>query len=398
MAPPGGCLALVTKGAEPADGRASIHELWSSVWAAPSPLFLAERSKGELAVARIRVFVLAWWFALHLASFATGAMRADDVMVLGCTGIGLAIAVVLLQMALRGGLGDALPFVSTIIDVTVVSATIVAVLSIHTVRGSFFAFAVFPSYLLVIVSTLLRHDRRVCVVGGLAAILEYEAVVFWAMRFLIPTSPAFAGFASSEFDGAMEVGTLAFLVMATLLAVKTVTRTEHLRLLSMRDSLTGLPNRAYLDDQLVREAARAARCGDPFTLVMLDIDHFKHFNDGHGHAAGDAALRTVAGVLKQAFRSTDLVARYGGEEFVALMLGTRFQKVRERLESVRREVAQAPVVLPRRCSPLHVTLSAGVAAYPEDGAEPWSVLATADRRLYEAKACGRNRIVGPATG
>jgi diguanylate cyclase (GGDEF)-like protein len=128
---------------------------------------------------------------------------------------------------------------------------------------------------------------------------------------------------------------------------------------------------------------------------MIDIDHFKRYNDTWGHAAGDVALRLVARAILAGTRESDLVVRYGGEEFVALFPGMDSAAARERVEEIRRAVAELQIPIPRRAETGSVTISAGVAAYGFDATRAEDLLDRADSRLFEAKEGGRNRVVGP---
>ncbi|EIC22125.1 sensor domain-containing diguanylate cyclase [Thiorhodovibrio frisius] len=166
---------------------------------------------------------------------------------------------------------------------------------------------------------------------------------------------------------------------------------DELRVLSYEDGLTGLKNRRFLDEILSREIAVAERQRTPLSLVICDVDHFKRFNDSHGHAAGDAALKQVAGQLRRVFRETDLVCRYGGEEFVALMPAAGIDSARERSEALRSLVAAEPIqVEGLMLGP--VTLSAGIASYPEPVADPNTLMMRADEALYRAKQAGRDQV------
>ncbi|WP_344317285.1 diguanylate cyclase, partial [Actinoplanes couchii] len=167
---------------------------------------------------------------------------------------------------------------------------------------------------------------------------------------------------------------------------------RRLEFLTVTDPLTGLPNRRRLDETLDHEWARASRSGEPIGLAMIDIDSFKAYNDHYGHQGGDTCLTSVARILYENVRSTDLVARYGGEEFCIVMPGTDIVNARGVAERVCRAVADAAE--PHAGSALGtVTISAGVAsAVPVPGALPERLLKLADDALYEAKQSGRNRV------
>jgi len=158
---------------------------------------------------------------------------------------------------------------------------------------------------------------------------------------------------------------------------------------SRRDPLTGLPNRRAFEEELGREAARAARAGAPLAVVALDVDRFKAVNDTHGHAAGDAVLREVGVRIGAAVRAGDLAARIGGEEFALLLPGAGLTGAVELAERLRAAIAAAPV--DAGGTPLAVTVSLGCATLAP-GEPPTALLARADARLYEAKRDGRNCV------
>jgi len=156
------------------------------------------------------------------------------------------------------------------------------------------------------------------------------------------------------------------------------------------DDLTGLYNHRFLIDSLGQQVALAERLGTPLAILMLDIDHFKALNDTHGHHAGDLALITFAQTVAGSVRRADLAARYGGEEFVVLMPNTSAHEAFRVAEKIRLAVAATDVELPDR-PPVRVTVSVGVAAYPEDTGSASELFTLADGALYQAKRTGRDR-------
>jgi diguanylate cyclase (GGDEF)-like protein len=165
-----------------------------------------------------------------------------------------------------------------------------------------------------------------------------------------------------------------------------------LRLFGIRDTLTKLANRGYFHERAHQELMRTARTARPSAIAMLDIDHFKHVNDAHGHAAGDIVLRRVAKVLRTSMRASDLVARLGGEEFAVLLPETSLENARIKLESIRVTLRETHVALPSGAS-VQVTFSAGIAAWPEDGTGVLKLLQVADERLLAGKRAGRDVVV-----
>ena len=158
----------------------------------------------------------------------------------------------------------------------------------------------------------------------------------------------------------------------------------------IRDPLTGLYNRRFLDETLPRELARAKRETYPLALVMVDLDHFKRVNDRHGHAAGDEVLKSLAGILGRGARESDIICRYGGEEFLIALPRMSPEQARQRVEAWRRALSEQPV----RHGPLAIslTLSAGIAGFPDHGSDLLTLLSCADAALYRAKEAGRNRV------
>jgi diguanylate cyclase (GGDEF)-like protein len=170
---------------------------------------------------------------------------------------------------------------------------------------------------------------------------------------------------------------------------------EELERLSTEDPLTGVANRRMFDEVLGREWGRLARDKAPLAAIMMDIDHFKAYNDHFGHPQGDECLRRVAEALReQVRRPADTLARYGGEEFVALLPRTSREGARAVAESFHAAIDRLRI--PHAPAPQydHVTLSVGVATLiPDPHGDPENLIRSADRALYEAKRQGRNRIV-----
>ena len=209
---------------------------------------------------------------------------------------------------------------------------------------------------------------------------------------------------SEEVDiAAMEAGAVDYLVKATIntrilerslrYALKLGETLSQLRQLAQRDELTRLLNRREFQRILEEEWDRSVRFKRPFTLVMVDIDHFKRINDTHGHQIGDEVLRHVASLLAGQVRTVDRVARYGGEEFALMMVETNARNATENIQRLGVLLAETPCVITGSELTIEVTLSAGVAASPDDATSATDLVAAADRALYAAKKGGRNRIV-----
>jgi diguanylate cyclase (GGDEF)-like protein len=166
---------------------------------------------------------------------------------------------------------------------------------------------------------------------------------------------------------------------------------ESLRALSLRDPLTGLFNRRFLDESMERELARAARRVQPLSLIVIDVDHFKSINDGHGHDAGDMVLVALADVLRANSREEDIASRYGGEEFVLVMPGASCEQALRRAEELRQAIAAAQVRFRGRALGT-ITASFGVASSQDCGLSAAGLFHAADQALYQSKRDGRNRV------
>jgi len=160
--------------------------------------------------------------------------------------------------------------------------------------------------------------------------------------------------------------------------------------LAQRDALTGLYNRRVFHERVKSEAERAGRLKREFSVLMLDIDFFKQFNDKHGHPTGDEALKAVARILSSKTRSIDCVSRWGGEEFTVMLVETRLQDAVRVAERIRTAIEKEPLSTDH--GEAHLTVSIGAASYPEDAETPEALIDKADKALYRAKETGRNRV------
>jgi diguanylate cyclase (GGDEF)-like protein/PAS domain S-box-containing protein len=181
------------------------------------------------------------------------------------------------------------------------------------------------------------------------------------------------------------------------LALANLKLRETLRSQSIRDPLTGLFNRRYMEESLEREMRRASRGRHPVGIIMLDLDHFKKFNDTYGHDAGDALMRLVGSTLQRSIRAEDIACRYGGEEFTLILPEASLLDAAQRAESIRESIRNLNVQH-RRQQLGGVTISAGVAIFPDHGPMGDSVLRAADAALYQAKSRGRDRVAINQTG
>ena len=176
----------------------------------------------------------------------------------------------------------------------------------------------------------------------------------------------------------------------TLKELRTALRNLHTQ--AVTDPLTHLLNRRYLSEFLPREVIRARRSGDSLAVLMIDLDHFKHFNDQFGHDAGDLVLKEAAQLLLAHIRGSDIACRYGGEEFVLVLPDTTFEGAKRRAEEIRAAIKALQLTL--RGKPLgQITVSVGVGLMPDHVANPEALIRVADEAMYQAKSGGRDRVV-----
>lgn len=164
------------------------------------------------------------------------------------------------------------------------------------------------------------------------------------------------------------------------------------RLMAITDALTGLYNRRYFQQMFGRELSRAQRYHNPLSLIMMDIDDFKKFNDTYGHPHGDKVLGIMGDILMAGLRNTDFAFRYGGEEFIILLPETDFSNALQAAERLRALVEHESIGELRGIAPHGITASVGVVSFPRDGETCDELLNSVDELLYRAKECGKNRV------
>jgi len=201
----------------------------------------------------------------------------------------------------------------------------------------------------------------------------------------------------------MATNFIEWLAAVASVCLENVANNERLKHIGLTDALTGMHNRRYFEQRLREEVDRALRKGQPLSCLILDVDHFKHVNDTHGHLIGDVVLREVAEQVKDQLRLSDAMARYGGEEFAILLVQTDKPTALAIAERIRTAVASQAVHLPDR-NDLKVSMSIGVSTLQEAvrGADidlkARELVSAADSALYAAKRSGRNRVISQAVG
>jgi diguanylate cyclase (GGDEF)-like protein len=185
---------------------------------------------------------------------------------------------------------------------------------------------------------------------------------------------------------------LSILAASTAMSLVNADLHQRMEKLTIIDELTGVHNYRYFRIRLEDERRRTVRYGQPLSLVMVDIDWFKHLNDKHGHETGNVALRRLAQVINGCIRDVDILARYGGEEFIVILPQTGLSEARVIGERIRQQVEQAEFGVGADGLPLRLTVSIGISCYPENGRPEDELVETVDRALYHAKGKGRNLV------
>ncbi len=366
------------------------------VWlTAPPDEALADAAReGELVVARIRT-----WCTILLTTTPVLSMLVDGAVEHNLPGLGIAIAAVLTAVLIervlqRGYYHPGISFVTSVLDVTIISFGLLGYWVVGTPIVTTNSRVLFECYFLAIGATALRYDPRVTVMAGLVAITEYLCLGFaswirYGDSVLLTNSTDYG-----RFDWASVCSRSIVLLAMTMVSLAVVRRAQRLRRLSTGDRLTGMFNRAFVEEFLGNEVLRTERASGVLAVGMLDVDRFKNFNDTYGHAAGDEALKKVASVLREALRRTDIVARYGGEEILIILPETELDRAMDKLDEVRVRIGLSDIRLPHGGT-ARVQVSIGVAAWSKEVRTVDALLDMADARLYGAKNAGRNRVFGP---
>jgi two-component system, cell cycle response regulator len=373
---------------------ASFRALARSLWSRPDPALAEAGVAGELLVAKIRLSLATLLLVIPVINSLFFPVGPKEALV----GISLAsgtflLSVIVYLLISRNFNPPWLGFVSSGFDVSLISGALALFFVLDQPHTAVNSKVVFEGYFLAIGSTSLRYDKRICISAGLLAFGEYLAIAYFASSHWALNSPAYAPYPYGLFSWSAQVSRLIMMLTASALSLALVSRSQRLLELATSDPLTGLVNRGYVDERLAMEISRARRYGKPLSVAVIDADHFKSLNDTHGHSAGDLVLTRIARVLRGSFRQSDTAGRYGGEEFVILLPEADMEAARRKVESVRISVANTPIELPRSKKTVQVTISAGLASFPEDGEDASELFAAADERMFRAKREGRNRVV-----
>ena len=238
--------------------------------------------------------------------------------------------------------------------------------------------------------TYVARQGSVLRSGSLLAVpMIHQQEVLGVLNFQRPEIESFT---------AEEIEALTAIADQAALAVKNANLHQETVALAITDPLTGVSNRRQLFSRLDMEIARANRFGKPLSVLMIDIDHFKSFNDGTGHRAGDALLRKVAELMRKMIRKVDTLGRYGGDEFVLLLPQVGKTEAAEVAEKLRKAVEGASFDAAEAVSSARITVSIGVATFPADGPAQEQLVDHADAALYVSKRAGRNQVTSYSPG
>ncbi|HUG39693.1 MAG TPA: GGDEF domain-containing protein [Longimicrobiales bacterium] len=337
-------------------------------------------------------------------ALASGGLVVALVLILGGRGLGLTeisprewgtaalltgiIQAVLLVIALRGW-DRHLAWDPHFLYVPLIGAMLL--LGLYMLLAPELRFAILPGWFVALLFTAGLAGFHAVVVLSSAMTLGYFGVAVLLYRQGYPLSLTFeASVAGSVFVISMYAG----LVFERLRSDRREMLDLRRRLadMALTDSLTGLPNRRHFEEVLRAELDRVQRYGGVCAVAMVDVDFFKHYNDSVGHLAGDIALRELADVMRRELRLHDMVARYGGEEFALIMINASRDEALPIIERLRLDVQEHPF-RHRDIQPAgRLTVSAGLAGFPEDGTTYEQLLKRADDALYRAKDAGRNRV------
>jgi two-component system, cell cycle response regulator len=372
----------------------SFRDFLGSFWSRPDPVLAGAGVAGELLVAKIRLFLATVLLLIPLINTLFFPIEPKEAIVgLSLSSATFTLSLIIYYLISREFNPSWLGFASSSLDITLVSSALALFLLMNQPHTAVNSKVVFEGYFLAIGSTSLRYDKRICITAGFLAFAQYFAIVYFAATHWDLNSPLYAPYPYGLFGWSAQISRLIMMLTASALSLALVSRSQKLLQMATSDPLTGLFNRGYVDDRFSIELSRARRYRKLLTIAVIDADRFKSLNDSYGHAAGDLVLRKLGAILRDSFRQSDTVARYGGEEFVVILPEMDIETAHRKLESLRALVASTPMELGSSGEEVQVTISAGLATFPQDGDAATELYALADERMFQAKKEGRNRVV-----
>ncbi len=377
--------------------KLEIRNALKSLWSRPDAVLAEAGAAGELFIAKIRLSLATILLLIPVINTLFFPVeRKEGIVGLGLVSGTFLLSIVFYLLISREYNPAWLSFASSALDATLVSGALALFLILNEPHTAVNSKVVFEGYFLAIGATSLRYDKRVCITAGLLAVGEYLAIVYYAATHWDLNSPIYSPYPYGLFSWSAQISRLIIMLLAAAISLSLVSRSQKLLQLATSDSLTALFNRGYVDDRLAIELGRARRYGKLLTIAVIDADHFKALNDAHGHPVGDLVLQKIGAILRESCRQSDTVGRYGGEEFVVLLPETDIETAQRKVEYLRDLVARTPIELGATGERVQITISAGLASFPQDGQEAAELFALADERMFQAKREGRNRVVAGA--
>lgn len=370
-------------------------------WKRPEQFLLDAGKDGELVIARIRIAVTGGLLLVPIAGDIEAVRAGRELHWIGflVTLAAFALSWGIFFMVSRDRRQRWLPLATSLFDVSFITLTQLLYAVLVNPMVLLNNRLTFDTYFVALVGTCLRFDRRIALTAGLVTIAQFVLSVVWvANHYDVAAIGDVAGY--GRFQWSDQFSRVVLLAAVTGINVFIVSGLQQQRRLSNADALTGAFNRRFLEHYLRHELARASRHKSALAVAMVDVDRFKLLNDAYGHAAGDRVLKHIAQVLETSVRRTDLVARYGGEEFVVVLPESNAAQAMMRMERIRESIEAGALPLDKHKArnslpSVKVTISVGIASWPHDGQAETELIASADRRMYEAKQKGRNLVVGP---
>lgn len=372
---------------------ASVRALFEGLKDNREPFLIDSGAGGELAAARVRILLLVILLGIQ---FVPGISAEARRVTLPLNIVALVLAVLFFYLAWRLPRPWMEGLASSAADVTLVSCGLAAFLLLDQPHAAVNSWTLFEVYFLAIACASLRYNPQACALTGLLAVAQYAGIVAYAAARWNLNDARFYPFRYGMFDWHTQALRMVLLGAAGLVSALIVLRVQRLRYLSDTDRLTGALNRRGFDQQLAAELSRARRHRRPFAVALLDIDGLRRVNTSAGHARGNAVLASVGALLRRSVRDGDAVGRFGGDEFALLLPETTTELVMGRLEGFCDAAARAGIIAltGKKETAAGVTLSIGVASWPDDGQQIEHVMATVTERLRAAKERGGGRIVG----
>jgi len=368
------------------------RKLLASVWSRPDPVLAQAAVAGELLISKVRIGLAALLLLIPVIDSVFFPTDPKEAVVGFSLTLGTFLFSLIVYLLISRDFNPPwLSFVSSSFDVSLVSIGLALFLLLNEPHTAVNSKVVFEGYFLAIAGTGLRYDKRICITAGALAFGEYLAIVWYGAHHWDLNSPSYSPYPYGLFSWSAQSARLIIMATASVLSYALVSRSQRLLQLATRDLLTGLFSRAHVDDRFEVELSRAHRYETALSIAVIDADRFKSLNDEYGHQAGDLVLKRIGALIHDTFRQSDTAGRYGGEEFVVILPETDLAAAQQKIEKLRKLVADAAVEVSG--NEIRVTISAGIATFPQDGRDTAELFGVADERMFRAKQAGRNRVV-----